>query len=138
MPNDITIQKVETTGSEKWQINYIADKSSNPISKTFATAGKLLDRNMELNIFIPTVSGSIGGTASAGSATAVLTNLNSINTITNTTGKTAGTDYWGIQATATTTAGSYTPSYSVTTAGWISSTAAGSAQTVSVTADTTG
>ncbi len=84
------------------------------------------------------ISGSIGGSASAGSATAVLTNTNSINTIADISGKTAGTDYWTIKATATTSAGSYTPKYTVTTAGYLGSTVTGTAQTVSVTADSTG
>lgn len=84
------------------------------------------------------ISGSIGGSASAGSATAVLTNTNDINTINDISGKTAGTDYWTIKATATTSAGSYTPKYTVTTAGYLGSTVTGTAQTVSVTADSTG
>ena len=87
---------------------------------------------------IKTVSGSIGGTASSGSATAAITNVDSMNTISDISGKTAGTDYWTVKATATGGAGSYTPKYTVSTAGWIGSTVTGTAQTVSVSSDSTG
>lgn len=87
---------------------------------------------------IKTVSGSIGGSASGGSATAAIANTNSMATITDITGKTAGTDYWQVKATATGAAGSYTPKYTVSTAGWIGSTVTGTAQSVSVSSDSTG
>ena len=86
---------------------------------------------------ITSASGSIGGSASAGKATAAISNVDSIATVSSPSG-TAGTDYWAIKATATGTAGSYTPKYTVSTAGWIPSTVTGTAQSVSVTADTTG
>jgi hypothetical protein len=89
-------------------------------------------------VTVNAVSGSIGGSAASGTAKAVITNTNSVNTITTLTNKTAGTDYWEIKATATGTAGSYTPKYTVSTAGWIASTVTGTAQTVSVTGDSTG
>lgn len=89
-------------------------------------------------VTVRSVSGSIGGSAASGSATAVITNTNSINTITDLTNKTAGTDYWQIKATATGTAGSYTPKYTVSTSGWLASTVNGTAQTVSVNGDSTG
>jgi len=73
------------------------------------------------------VSGSLGGSASAGKATAAITNVNSMVTITTLTNLTAGTDYWAIKATATGTAGSYTPNYTVNTSGWLNSTVPGSA-----------
>ena len=84
------------------------------------------------------VVGSVGGTAASGKATAAISNVNSMNTITDISGKTAGTDYWTVKATATSTAGGYTPKYTVTTAGWLAETVTGTKQTVSVTADTTG
>lgn len=89
--------------------------------------------------YIPITSceGSIGGNASGGSATAAITNVNNINTVSTPSG-TAGTDYWQIKATAIGSNGSYTPKYTVTTAGWLPSTVTGSAQTVSVSSDTTG
>ena len=89
-------------------------------------------------VTISAVNGSIGGSAASGSATAAITNTNSMNTITDLTNKTAGTDYWQIKATATGTAGSYTPKYTVSTAGWIASTVTGTAQSVSVSNDSTG
>ena len=84
------------------------------------------------------VVGTIGGTPANGSASAVITNTNSMATITDLTGKRAGTDYWQVNATATTTNGGYTPQYTVNTPGWIASTVPGTKQTVSVTADSTG
>lgn len=89
-------------------------------------------------VTVGAVSGSIGGSASGGSATAAIANTNSMNTITTLTGLTAGTDYWQVKATATGSAGSYTPKYTVSTAGWIASTVTGTAQTVSVSSDSTG
>lgn len=89
-------------------------------------------------VTVRAISGSIGGSAASGSATAVITNTNSVNTITDLTNKTAGTDYWQIKATATGAAGSYTPKYTVSTSGWLASTVNGTAQTVSVSSDTTG
>ena len=87
---------------------------------------------------IKTVSGSIGGSASGGSATAAISNVNSMAVITDISGKTAGTDYWTVKATATGAKGTYTPKYTVSTAGWISSTVTGTAQDVSVSSDSTG
>lgn len=83
------------------------------------------------------VSGSIGGTATAGKATGVVTNMDKMAVVTSPTG-TAGVDYFRVAATATGTAGSYTPKYTVSVAGYIGSTVTGSAQSVSVTGDTTG
>ena len=105
---------------------------------TLSTKEKYTDKNIKLDLSVRGISGSIGGSASAGKATAAISNVNSMATITTLTGLTAGTDYWAVKATATTTAGSYTPKYTVNTSGWLSSTVTGSAQTVSVTADTTG
>lgn len=87
---------------------------------------------------VASVSGSIGGTPSSGSATAAINNVNSMNTITNLTNKTAGTDYFTVKATATGTAGGYTPKYTVSTPGYIGSTVTGNKQTVSVGSDLTG
>jgi hypothetical protein len=86
---------------------------------------------------VPDVSGSIGGTATAGKATGVITNMDKMAVVTSPTG-TAGVDYFRVAATATGTAGSYTPKYTVSKAGYIGSTVTGSAQSVSVTGDTTG
>ena len=89
-------------------------------------------------VTVAAISGSIGGSASGGSATAVITNTNSLNATTSAPSGTAGTDYWQIKATATGGAGSYTPKYTVNTAGWLASTVTGTAQTVSVSSDSTG
>ena len=86
---------------------------------------------------INAVSGSIGGSASAGSATAAIDNTDSMRTVVSPSG-TAGTDYFRVKATASGSAGSYTPEYTVSTAGYINSTVMGSAQSVSVTSDSVG
>ena len=84
------------------------------------------------------VSGSIGGSATSGKATAAISNVHGMTTLVSTTGKTAGTDYFTVKATATGTAGGYTPKYTVNTAGYIGSTVTGTNQTVSVSGDSTG
>lgn len=136
MPNDITMTEI-TTSPKLWKVGYSVDAAGTK-TKTLNTSGTFLDRNIGVEIITPSVSGSIGGTASSGSATAAITNVNNIETISNISGKTAGTDYWAIKATATGGNGSYTPKYTVSTAGWLASTVTGTAQTVSVTSDTTG
>ena len=83
------------------------------------------------------VVGSIGGTPTAGKATAAISNTNNMATIDSPSG-TAGTDYWEVKATASGTAGGYTPKYTVTTPGWIAETVTGSKASVSVTGDSTG
>ena len=105
---------------------------------TLSTKEKYTSKNIELTLSVRGISGTLGGSASAGKATAAISNVNSMATITTLTGLTAGTDYWTVKATATSTAGSYTPKYTVNTSGWLNSTVSGSAQTVSVTADSTG
>ena len=88
-------------------------------------------------IKIPTASGSIGGSASYGKATAAISNVNNMNTISSPTG-TGGTDYFTVKATASGTAGGYTPKYTVDTEGYIASNVTGTKQTVPVSSDTTG
>lgn len=113
-------------------------KQSNTVLQ-LSTEKKYVDKNISLTLNVRGVSGTIGGTAVAGSTTAAINNENSVATIDNINGKTAGTDYWAIKATATGTAGSYTPKYTVNTAGWINSTVtASSAVSVGVNDDTTG
>ena len=74
---------------------------------------------------VPSVVGSFDYVPSPGSASASITNLNNVNYINDLTGKTAGVDYWGIKATATTTNGSYVPKYEVTTPGYLGGTLIG-------------
>lgn len=57
MPNDITVTKNTTSGSERWDIQYTADQAGT-IDKTLLTAGKLMDRNEKVSITIP--SGTTG------------------------------------------------------------------------------
>ncbi len=56
MPNDITVTKNTTSGSERWDIQYTADQAGT-IDKTLYAAGKLMDRNEKVSITIP--SGSV-------------------------------------------------------------------------------
>lgn len=105
------------------------------------TAGTYVNKDININVSVQSANGTIGGTPTSGSATAVLNNVNSVNTISNLTGKTAGQDYWQIKATATATDGAYLPSYTVSslTAGWVgTSVIAATADTVPVTGDSTG
>ena len=136
MPNNITITEI-TSPSKFWEVSYNVD-SAGAKTANLMTSGTFLDRNIGIKITTPSVNGSIGGSITNGTATANIANVNNITTITNITGKTAGIDYWAIKATATGTAGSYTPKYTVSSAGWLASTVNGAAQTVNVTSDTTG
>ena len=103
------------------------------------TQERYVDKDILLTLNVRGATGTIGGTATAGSATAAISNVNSMATITNLTGKTAGTDYWAVKATATGTAGSYTPKYTITQSGWIESTVtAATAASVGVNGDSTG
>lgn len=79
------------------------------------------------------------GDINRGSATANINNVHSIATLNaNNLSGTAGTDYFQIKATATGSAGSYKPTYSVQSAGYISSGGSGESQTLQVDSDTTG
>jgi hypothetical protein len=92
------------------------------------TSGKYVDKNINFTLGVRDISGSIGGSASAGTATAAIANTNSMaNIATTKPSGTAGTDYWEVKATATGTAGSYIPKYTVNTSGWLESTVTGSA-----------
>lgn len=125
MPNDITMTEI-TSPSKIWKVGYTVDAAGTK-TKNLITSGTFLDRNIGVEIITPAISGSIGGSASAGSTTASITNVDSISATTTTPSGTAGTDYWRIKATATGTAGFYTPKYTVTNAGWLASTVNGSA-----------
>lgn len=82
MPNDITVTKNTTSGSERWDIQYTADQAGT-IDKTLLTAGKLMDRNEKVSITIPS------GTAGTPTATKGTVSSNSISvtpSVTNITG----------------------------------------------------
>lgn len=72
MPNDITVTKNTTSGSERWDIQYTADQAGT-IDKTLLTAGKLMDRNEKVSITIPS------GTAGTPTATKGTVSSNSIS-----------------------------------------------------------
>ena len=61
MPNDITVTKNTTSGSERWDIQYTADQAGT-IDKTLLTAGKLMDRNEKVSITIPNGSATTPAT----------------------------------------------------------------------------
>lgn len=82
MPNDITVTKNTTSGSERWDIQYTADQAGT-IDKTLLTAGKLMDRNEKVSITIPS------GTAGTPTATKGTVSSNSVSvtpSVTNVTG----------------------------------------------------
>ena len=137
MPN------MTTSNNNPWLLDktIAANEEYNNVGRfhaSLSTAGSLLDRNIELDIDTVAVSGTIGGSATAGTATAVINNVNTLNATTTEPSGTAGSDYWEIKATATGTAGGYTPKYTVSSAGWLHDTVTGSQTNVSVTADSTG
>lgn len=55
MPNDITVTKNTTSGSERWDVAYTADQAAT-VTKTLLTAGDLLDRNIKVSITTPSGS----------------------------------------------------------------------------------
>ena len=117
---------------------YTASQGTVPTGNIQLTQATSTDVTNYATATVRGVTGTIGGSASGGSATAAISNVNSMNTISDISGKTAGTDYWTVKATATGTNGTYTPKYTVSTSGWINSTVTGTAQDVSVSSDTTG
>lgn len=132
-------QSVSVTGDSTGESIYIPKASfttSGASIKTTSTGGGYIPDNTTVGT-IGNVSGSIGGSASSGSATAAISNVDGMVTISSASG-TAGTDYFRVKATAAGSAGKYTPKYTVSTAGYISSTVTGTAQTVSVNSDSTG
>lgn len=81
-----------------------------------------------------------GSTTTVGQASAAIANTNSINATTSapSTGV-AGADYWQIKATASvSTTPKFTPSLTLSTAGWLGTAPLGSAIDVSINGDTTG
>lgn len=133
-----TVPQGYHNGSGKVSIT-LEEKAVTPTTATQTvtpSSGKVMSK-VTVSPVAP-VSGSIGGSASSGKATAAISNVNNINTVSNLSGLTAGTDYFTVKATATGTAGGYTPKYTVTTPGYIGSTVTGTKQTVSVSSDATG
>ena len=55
MPNNITITKNTTSGSERWDIAYTVD-ASGTVEKTIFTAGTLFDRNEKISITTPALA----------------------------------------------------------------------------------
>ena len=52
MPNDITVTKNTTVGSERWDVEYTADQAAT-ITKTLETAGTMLDRDIKVSVTTP-------------------------------------------------------------------------------------
>ena len=61
MPNDITVTKNTTSGSERWDVTYTADQAAT-VTKTMLTAGDLLDRNIRIAITTPSGSATTPAT----------------------------------------------------------------------------
>ena len=112
---------------------------------TLSTKEKYTPKNIQLTLNVRSAEGTLGGDATEGAATAKIeavsysgTGKTNLTTSTSTPSGTAGVNYWQIKATATGTAGGYTPKYTISTSGWINSTVNGTKQGVSVSSDTTG
>ena len=52
MPNDITVTKNTTVGSERWDVEYTADQAGT-VTKTMDTAGTMMDRDIKVSITTP-------------------------------------------------------------------------------------
>lgn len=52
MPNDITVTKNTTVGSERWDVEYTADQAAT-VTKTMDTDGTMLDRDIKVTVTIP-------------------------------------------------------------------------------------
>ena len=52
MPNDITVTKNTTVGSERWDVEYTADQAAT-VTKTLETAGTMLDRDIKVSVTTP-------------------------------------------------------------------------------------
>lgn len=112
---------------------------------TLTTKQKYAPKNIQLTLNVRSAEGTLGGDATEGAATAKIesvsysgTGKTNLTTSTSAPSGTAGVNYWQIKATATGTAGGYTPKYTISTSGWINSTVNGTKQGVSVSSDTTG
>ena len=99
---------------------------------TLSTKEKYTPKNIQLTLNVRSAEGTLGGDATEGAATAKIeavsysgTGKTNLTTSTSTPSGTAGVNYWQIKATATGTAGGYTPKYTISTSGWINSTVNG-------------
>lgn len=104
------------------------------------TDNKYLNKDIWLTMSVRSANVSLGGsTTTNGKAAAAITNTNSMAVITDITNKTAGTDYWGVKATASiSTTPKFTPSLTVSQTGWLATAPTGSATNVTVNGDSTG
>lgn len=91
-------------------------------------------------VIVGSASATLGGsTSTTGTIAAAIGNTNSMATISDLSGKTAGTHYWQVKATASVTqTPKFTPKLTLSTAGWMASAPTGSATNVSVNGDSTG
>lgn len=85
MPNDITVTKNTTSGSERWDVAYTADQAAT-VTKTLDTAETILDRDIKVSITTP--QGEVRPASSiSGSSATVSTGTNTLTlskTISNT------------------------------------------------------
>lgn len=72
MPNDITVTKNETPGSERWDVAYTADQAAT-VTKTMETGGTILDRDIKVAVTIPSGSVTAPSSISGGGATTTFT-----------------------------------------------------------------
>ena len=72
MPNDITVTKNETPGSERWDVAYTADQAAT-VTKMMETGGTMLDRDIKVAVTIPSGSVTAPSSISGGGATTTFT-----------------------------------------------------------------
>lgn len=129
--------------ANRWELLHTINQAYPSTPKEFVlnTENKFLDQNIYVGITVPNHVGTFTNQSTVTDGSAVANNLtytSGMNIISSPSG-TEGTNYWKITGTATGNAGSFTPKYNVTTAGWIAAQAyTGSATSVSVSSDSTG
>lgn len=129
--------------ANRWELLHTINQAYPSTPKEFVlnTENKFLDQNIYVGITVPNHVGTFTNQSIVTGGSAVANNLtytSGMNVINSPSG-TEGINYWEITGTATGNAGSFTPKYNVTTAGWIVAQAyTGSATSVNVSSDSTG
>ena len=129
MPNDITVTKNTTSGSERWDVQYTADaahESGSPIVKTMNTKNTVLDRDIRIAITNPSGTYSASVDSHSITTTPVVTpsiggNITDI-TSTSAPSGTNGTDYWTLDpggSVTTTGVSTATGKATISSAGFI-------------------
>lgn len=132
--------------TDKYTDSFTITKGSNN-KLTLSTNDKYVKGNIEFTIGVQSASASLGGsTTTPGAVTAAIaaatysgTGKSNLSYTTTAPSGTAGSDYWQVTATASvTTTAKFTPSLTLTQAGWLGTAPTGSATNVTVKGDSTG